>query len=234
MTNILTIDNMTKINQHLLSISSKNKDSLKKYNELSQYLNKLIINYSTNQNNQNTQNNNEYFNNQNNEKSIKIIINKYKIEHKQIKNLLEKFKENLQMNITGNSHHEHINTGLVGSVPKSLIRGTQYLSQIITSKQKAPSAPNSAIKIENPTRSPRTISARNRILYALQNKNKDKIIYSTFKIVEKMVNNRFKNKERNTTRFFSSLQKKGENDVVCLSIPISNLFVVNSSNGTNN
>jgi hypothetical protein len=173
MTNILNLNNRQKVNTYLLSlkdsIDEKNKEKLKKYNELNKYLNKLIKNYS------NTIPNNIIPNNiiaSNVSKSIKNIINKYNIEHEQILGLLKEFKNNLKMNITGNSRHEMINPGGVGYVIKGFIKSTESLSRGITERISS-------------TRSNNTISAKDRILYALKDQNKDPE-YKTFNTNKKL------------------------------------------------
>ena len=177
MTNILTYNNMNKINKYLLGLKNsgnKNKlNKLKKYNELNKYLDKLIENYK-----------------QNNNISIPINMEKYKEEHKNIYELLLKFKENLVMNITGNSKHEKIKSGLLGSIPKGIIKATETSSRFIGTQVKllsTSSESGSSTKI-SPTRSSSTISAKDRILYALKNNEKEQIntYYNIFDVGKKI------------------------------------------------
>lgn len=175
MTNILTYNNMNKINRYLLGLkNSDNKNKLKKYNELNKYLNKLMENYKQ------TNNNN----------SLPINIEKYKEEHKNIYELLAEFKKNLVINITGNSKHEKISSGLLGSIPKGIIKGTESLSRSSASILKLHSTKsetgNLSTKI-SPTRSSSSISAKDRILYAFKNNEKEEIntYYKIFDIGKK-------------------------------------------------
>jgi hypothetical protein len=177
MTNILTYNNMNKINKYLLGLKNsgnKNKlNKLKKYNELNKYLDKLIENYK-----------------QNNNISIPINMEKYKEEHKNIYELLLKFKENLVINITGNSKHEKIKSGLLGSIPKGIIKATETSSRFIGTQVKllsTSSESGSSTKI-SPTRSSSTISAKDRILYALKNNEKEQIntYYNIFDVGKKI------------------------------------------------
>lgn len=177
MTNILNYTNMNKINTYLLSLkNSGNKNKLKKYNELTKYLNKLMENYKQ------TNNNNI---------SLPINIEKYKKEHKNIYELLAEFKKNLVMNITGNSKHEKISSGLLGSVPQKIIKGTESLSRssasILKLRTTKSETGNVSTKI-SPTRSTHTISAKDRILYALKNNEKEQIntYYEIFDIGKKI------------------------------------------------
>ena len=175
MTNILNYSNMNKINKYLLGLkNSDNKNKLMKYNELNKYLNKLMKNYNQTNNNNN----------------IPINIEKYKKEHKNIYELLAEFKKNLVMNITGNSKHEKIKSGLLGSVPKGIIKITETSSRFVGSQVKllsTVSETGSSTKL-TPTRSNLTISAKDRILYALKNNEKEKIdtVYTIFNIGEKI------------------------------------------------
>jgi len=168
MTNILTSNNREKVNKYLLDLKGSNK--LKEYNELNKYLDKLIKNYSNTTIPKNI--------------NIKNIINKYNIEHEQILGLLKEFKNNLKMNITGNSRHEMINPGGVGHVVKGLIKGTETLSRGIFMSERISS-----------TRSNNTISAKDRILYALKDKNKvpEYKIFNTNKKLDSTTINRIKN-----------------------------------------
>ena len=164
MTNILT-NGKTKIYEILNILHSKhiyhqiNRPDLKQYNELYKYLNKLINNYSK-PNIQSTIPNN--------------IKNQYNLEYVKVKNLLDKFKTNLKMNITGSSKHENIRSTAV-SLAGSLVKG---VIKSVESRSRGNGMINSGKNVN-------LISARDRILYALKdNLTNDNSIseYKVFKM----------------------------------------------------
>lgn len=191
MTNILNSNNREKVNTYLLGLKGSNK--LKEYNELNKYLDKLINYYK--------KPNNKELNNVIPE-NIKTIINKYESEHQNIIHLLTEFKKNLAMNITGNSKHEIISSAGVGSIVKGSVKGTESLSRITGSMSKLKS---NVLQRISSTRSNNTISAKDRILYALKNYNNEKTnteyrTFNTNKKLDSTIINRFKNTVRDPTQ----------------------------------
>jgi hypothetical protein len=251
MTNILNSNNRQKVNTYLLGLKDRsNKNKLKEYNELNKYLDKLI-NYYKKPNNSIYRLINNYekkiSNNipenikiilkklKNNKKlnsvipeNIKTIINKYESEHQNIIHLLTEFKKNLVMNITGNSKHEMISSAGVGSIVKGSVKGTESLSRITGSMSKLKS---NVFQRINSTRSNSTISAKDRILYALKNYNNEKTntdyrTFDTNKKLDSTVINRLKNKATDPTQILVPNKYK--------SSFVNNKFITLSINYTQN
>lgn len=222
MTNILNLNNRQKVNTYLLGLkTSGQKNKLMKYNELNKYLDKLINYYKKPNNNINKLINDKKLNSVIPE-NIKTIINKYESEHQNIIYLLTEFKKNLAMNITGNSKHEMISSAGVGSIVKGSVKGTESLSRITGSMSKLKS---NVLQRISSTRSNSTISAKDRILYALKNYNNEKTntdyrTFDTNKKLDSTIINRIKNTVTDTTKIIDDKYRSSfvNNKFVTLSI----------------